>query len=162
MGLVYPAENRIWAWCSYIRFSSLAFLTLDTLSYMNMDSILKRWFADYANPTHKELELWMADPEAFEPMQDWDLVVGNESRLLSLVRLASNDGPQRDHIINYLHVATAVAFSSNRNRIIEGIKLVPEDTFPDLLMWREKATALLDNPVSFREKEWFCHSHNMV
>lgn len=90
---------------------------------------MERWFVDYLNPTHSELKLWMEDSDAFEPMQDWDLIIGDHMRLPSLVRLANNEGPQREYIVHYLHVSTAVAFSSDRSQITEGIKLVPGDTF---------------------------------
>ncbi len=127
---------------------------------MDIEALFKRWFFDYVNPTHGELKLWMEDSESFEPMQDWDLIVGGADRLLSLVRLASNDGPQRKYIVHYLHVSTANAFNDDRDKISEGLELVPGNTFSDLLEWRERTKFLLENPTSFRENEWFDHIYN--
>lgn len=128
---------------------------------MNIEVNLKRWFVDYANPTEKELCHWMEDPEAFEAMQDWDLIVGSYQNLHALVRLASNKGPQREYIVHYLHVATAEAFNWSRDAIVEAIKLVPDDTFEDVLEWRIKAKYLLNNPKTYREDEWFAYMYNL-
>ena len=127
---------------------------------MDIEGIFRRWFVDYANPTETELRHWMEDPEAIEAMEDWDLIVGNCQNLHALVRLASNNGPQRKYIVHYLHVATAAAFNWSRDTISEAIKLVPDDTFEDVLEWRSNAEYLLNNPKTFRKKEWFDYIYN--
>ena len=127
---------------------------------MNEELIIKKWFSDYLNPTYKELKLWMLDPESFEPGQDWDIIIAGENMLTTFTRLANYDGPKREDIIHYLHVSTANAFNHDRNQIIEGIKLVPDSAFPDLLDWKKNALFLLENPHSFREKEWFDFRYN--
>lgn len=124
------------------------------IEQMDINTIFKKWFADYVNPTHAELQLWMKDPEAFEPMQDWDLIVGCHSMLTALVQLANNEGPQRDYIIHYLYVATASAFNHDRNVITEALSMVPQDAQTEVLHWQEKAAFLLDNPSSYKHKEW--------
>jgi len=122
---------------------------------MNEELVLKKWFRDYLNPTYKELKLWMLDPESFEPGQDWDIIIGDQSRLTIFVKLASIDGPKREEIVHFLHVSTANAFNHDRKQITEGIDLVPYSAFPDLLHWKKKALFLLENPRSFNGKEWF-------
>jgi len=124
---------------------------------MDEDSILKRWFTDYLNPTYEELKLWMLDPESFEPGQNWDIIIGDGSRLPTFVRLASIDSPQRENIVHYLHVSTANAFYNDQKQILDAVRLVPDDGFTDLLAWKKKALLLLDTPSSFREGEWFDH-----
>ncbi len=127
---------------------------------MDSESILECWFVDYCNPTEKELRHWMEDPDAFEAMQDWDLVVGTCSNLHALARLANNDGPQRYSIVHYLHVATADAFRHMRNTIKEAIELVPDDAFEDVLEWRSNAEYLLENPKTFQDKFWLDYRYN--
>jgi len=127
---------------------------------MDEEHILKKWFADYLNPTYKELKLWMEDSESFEPGQDWDIIIGDEGRLTTFVRLANNDGPQREDIVHYLHVSTANAFNHDRDRILEGIKLVPDTAFSDLLDWKRKVLILLGTPNSFKESEWFDYRYD--
>jgi len=128
---------------------------------MNEELIYKKWFTDYTNPTYRELKLWMEDAESFEPGQDWDIIIGDEGRLTTLVRLANNDGPQREVIVHYLHVATANAFHHDRGRISEGIRLVHDSAFSDLLDWKRKALFLLETPKSFRKSEWFDYRYNL-
>ena len=127
---------------------------------MDADSILEYWFVDYCNPTEKELRRWMEDPDAYDAMQDWDLLVGKYQNIHALTRLANNDGPQRESIVHYLHVATANSFDAMRDSIREAIDLVPDDAFEDVLKWRSKAEFLLENPRTYREKEWFDYSNN--
>ena len=127
---------------------------------MEPESILKQWFVDYCNPTEKELRRWMEDPDTFEAMQDWDLVVGTFNNLHALARLANNDGPQRESIVHYLHVATTDSFNMMRDTIKEAIELVPDDAFEDVLEWRSKAEYLLENPKTFQGKKWFEYRYN--
>ena len=127
---------------------------------MDARSIAKRWFSDYLNPTFCELKVWLEDPESFEPEQDWDIIIGGAHRLPVFVRLAINDGPQREFIIHYLHVATANAFYHDRDRIHEGIGLVRDEASTELLEWKRKAMFLLESPKSFREKDWFDYMYN--
>ena len=129
---------------------------------MDIEGIFLRWFLDYANPTETELCNWMEDPEAVEVMEDSDLIVGSSRNLHALVRLASNNGPQREYIVHCLYVATAEAFNWCRDTIGEAINLVPEDTHEDVLEWRSNAEYLLTNPKTYREYEWlgYCFNKN--
>jgi len=112
-------------------------------------------FTDYFNPTEEELKAWMEDPNSYEPTQDWDLCVGSFRNLEALVRLAHGKGPQREYIVQFLHVATANAFDHDRDMIEKGISLVPHNTNKHLLDWRRKAEYLLVNPRTFNKEYWF-------
>lgn len=127
---------------------------------MDPETIIEHWFVDYCNPTEKELRRWMEDPDAYEAIQDWDLLVGKFQNIRALARLANNDGPQRESIVHYLHVATSDSFNVMRGTIREAIDLVPDDAFEDVLEWRSKAEYLLENPGTYREKEWFDYGYS--
>ena len=120
-----------------------------------IEELLKRRFVDYMNPTERELEKWMKDPNVFEPTQDWDLVVGCDSNIHSLARLVCQEAPEREFMVHCLHVSTAEAFNRARETILEAVEIARECPFEDVQEWRRNAVNLVENPKSYNEDDWY-------
>lgn len=73
---------------------------------------------DPYNPVENEIRAWAKNPEAVEPVQDWDLMLCNVDRLDLYLELASTDNcPQADYFLAalYLIVGDAVRTEFRRN-----------------------------------------------
>lgn len=114
-------------------------------------------FKDYSNPTEKELIAWSRDPDAIEPTQDWDLIIGRECYLDLLARLVVDNGPNTDLLLSFLYCATADSFKfhADGNSIEKAILLIPNNAPEAVLNWKKATENLLKFPKKFKDSDWY-------
>jgi hypothetical protein len=120
-------------------------------------------FANIANPTEAELREWAAIRNVRYPAEmpeDWDLIVGDWSRVDLIVELAADDRcPARTFFLAvlYLMAGDCVRTSGGRRNIpdLEALLARLEGTrSPRLQIFRSRALTLLADPSTFDYSLW--------
>ena len=114
-------------------------------------------FEDVVNPTPEEIRAWAFDPDALEPMQDWDLILECDELCLSLA--SDSRCPKRTYFLHilYLTVGDAVrtSFLSRSRDVIERLLAAGERSEePAVRRWAERARGLIADPTRFNYPAW--------
>lgn len=118
------------------------------------------WFVDMVNPTEAEILRW-AHAEAFEPMEDWDLIISDPVYARLLVRLVSD--PQcraTSSCLRALYVLTgdtvrsSVSSDEDTARLRDAIVAANASASEPLRLWAYRSERLLQDPAEFEYSAW--------
>ena len=123
-----------------------------------------RGFRDYCRPTSSELRAWAFEPEADEPIQDWELFLvhafGDEAFAREVFELASDPTcPKRDYLLNLLYFVFQRLADSDRPGVgsyAESILRHAQSSHdPDIKRLRYRARLLLQRPETYDSESWY-------
>ncbi len=116
---------------------------------------------DPMNPTDTELRQWAQDPQAMAPTEDWDLILTDPSRIVLIFELAADISlPTRLFFLRclYLYIGDFVRAHHQDPQWEQGafkiLNLGKQNPQPDIRLWADRASDLLQNPSSFHSDDW--------
>lgn len=117
-------------------------------------------FADAWNPQPEEIRAWAYDPEAEEPIQDFDLALSWAGHEKAYLDLASDSAcPARLYFLSLLYLMMGDAVRTGYNAAPEPAArgLVQRGSgyeHPDIRAWQERSRALMADPSQFEYEAW--------
>jgi hypothetical protein len=116
-------------------------------------------FADAANPSPEEIRAWAgcSDPE---PMEDWDLVLGQMRHADLLVELVTDEScPSRRYVLGALYVLVGEAVRSKFQKVspIELEQVLAKARASGNAWaecWADRSAHLIANPAEFDYAAW--------
>jgi hypothetical protein len=116
-------------------------------------------FVDRVNPTEQEIRRW-AYTTAFEPMQDWQLIIGGSEHAQTLIDLVSDpDCPSRRYLLGALYILVGDAVRSGylttpREELDRLLAIAAARPDPWLSTWVSRSSRLVASPREFDYADW--------
>jgi hypothetical protein len=118
-------------------------------------------FVDAYNPTAPEIRAWASLPDAYFPVQDWDIIVASEPTHDGLVLALAQDrlSPNRRVFLHILYLIAGDAVRTNwntrsRDQLENVLRQASRSTDEEVRLWAERTSALCANPASFDYEKW--------
>ncbi|GAT00347.1 uncharacterized protein RMCFA_0461 [Mycolicibacterium fortuitum subsp. acetamidolyticum] len=110
-------------------------------------------FVDVVNPTPDEIRAW-AYSGAFEPMQDWDLVIADVDNLQLLLELIGDQAcPARDYLLGSLYCLFGHSDRTDP-RLLSAADAAQTGSDPWIATWGRRVCRVVENPSEFNRADW--------
>ena len=114
-----------------------------------------------SNPIADDIRRWAFDPDAEEPVQDWDLLLATTDQEDLFMELASDDTcPNAEYFLGVLYLivgdAVRTEYRTHPKARIEDLLGMAEARFPKrcIYLWVRRSKDLMTHPESFLYDEW--------
>lgn len=111
-------------------------------------------FVDVVNPTPEEIRAW-AYSGAFEPMQDWDLVIADVDNVELLLELVGDhECPARDYLLDSLYCLVGHSDRADP-RLLRAAEAARTASDAWTATWGRRVCQAVENPSDFNRADWF-------
>ncbi|WP_052238420.1 hypothetical protein [Mycolicibacterium setense] len=110
-------------------------------------------FVDVVNPTPEEIRDW-AYSGAFEPMQDWDLIIADVDTVELLLELIGDQScPARKYLLDSLYCMFGHSDRTEPRllRAAETARVAPDGW---IATWGRRACRVAEHPSDFNRADW--------
>jgi hypothetical protein len=110
-------------------------------------------FVDVANPTSAEIRGW-AYSGAFEPMQDWDLIIADVANLELLLELAGDQAcPARKCVLDSLYCLVGHSDRTD-SRLLRAAEAARTASDAWIATWGRRVCRAAEHPSTFERADW--------
>lgn len=110
-------------------------------------------FIDVVNPTPGEIRAW-AYADAFEPMQDWDLIVAGVDNLELLLDLIGDRAcPARKYLLDCLYCLVGHSDRTDP-RLLTAVEAARRSADAWIAMWGRRVWQVAEHPCDFNRADW--------
>lgn len=113
------------------------------------------------NPLSDDVASWAYGAPAYEPVQDWDLILRDMPYESLYMKLASSeDCPKREYFLSLLYLisgdAVRTGYRTTTQEALERLLALAEANFPSywLRLWVQRSRELIAKPETFRYDDW--------
>lgn len=110
-------------------------------------------FVDAVNPTPEEIRAW-AYSGAFEPMQDWDVILADRDNLELLLELAGDQAcPARKYFLDSLYCLIGHSDRTDP-RLLRAAKVARTASDTWIATWGRRVGQAAEHPCEFNRADW--------
>ncbi|MGY1991918.1 hypothetical protein [Mycolicibacterium fortuitum] len=110
-------------------------------------------FVDVVNPTQTEIHAW-AYSGAFEPMQDWDLIIAEMDNLTLLLELVGDRAcPARKSLLDSLYCLVGHSDGTDP-RLLSAAEAARASSDAWLATWGRRVCRVAEHPSDFNHADW--------
>ncbi|WP_019345663.1 MULTISPECIES: hypothetical protein [Mycolicibacterium] len=110
-------------------------------------------FVDVVNPTPEEIRAW-AYSGAFEPMQDWDLIIADMDNLELLLELVGDQGcSAREYLLGSLYCLVGHSDRADP-RLLSAAAAAQESSDAWIATWGRRVCQVAQHRCDFDRADW--------
>ncbi|WP_210686503.1 hypothetical protein [Mycolicibacterium sp. GESEQ-9] len=110
-------------------------------------------FVDVVNPTQTEIRAW-AYSGAFEPMQDWDLIIAEMDNLALLLELVGDRAcPARKYLLDSLYCLVGHSDGTDP-RLLSAAETARASSDVWIATWGRRVCLVVQHPSVFNRADW--------
>lgn len=110
-------------------------------------------FVDVVNPTPAEIRAW-ASSGAFEPMEDWDLIIADVGNLALLLELAGDQAcPARKYFLDSLYCLIGHSDRADP-RLLRAAEVARTASDAWIATWGRRVGQVAEHPSGFKRADW--------
>ncbi|MGV0737217.1 hypothetical protein ABQF35_10470 [Mycobacterium syngnathidarum] len=110
-------------------------------------------FVDVVNPTPEEIRIW-AYSGAFEPMQDWGLIIAEMDNLELLLELVGDRAcPDRKFLLDSLYCLVGHSDPADP-RLLSAAEVARTSSDAWIATWGRRVCQVAEDPSAFNRADW--------